>query len=62
MEEYNLNKHTNKLGRGFSKPMVQFFPSLTVVFAIQLCDHKRSANVETTACANTLCSKRFFRD
>ena len=40
MEEYNLNKHINKLGRGFSSPVIYYFPSRTVVFAIQLCDHK----------------------
>ena len=40
MEEYNLNKHTYILGRGFSEPMVHYFPSLTVVFAIQLCDYR----------------------
>ena len=41
MEEYNLNKHVNKLGRGFSSPMIYYFPSRTVIFVIQLCDHKR---------------------
>ena len=41
MEENSLNKHTYILGRGFSEPMVHYFPSLTVVFVIQLCDHKR---------------------
>ena len=40
MEENSLNKYTNKLGRGFSKPIIQFFPWLSVVFVIQLCDHK----------------------
>ena len=41
MKENSLNKHTYILGRGFSEPMVHYFPSLTVVFIIQLCDHKR---------------------
>lgn len=41
MEKNSLNKHTHILGRGFSEPMVQYFPSLTVIFVIQLCDHKR---------------------
>ena len=40
MEEYNLNKHINKLGRGFSSPVIYYYPSHIVVFVIQLCDHK----------------------
>ena len=41
MKENSLNKHTYILGRGFSEPIVHYFPSLTVVFVLQLCDHKR---------------------
>ncbi len=40
MEKNSLNKHTYILGRGFSEPIVYYFPSLSVVFAIQLCDHR----------------------
>lgn len=40
MEEYNLNKYTDKLGRGFSSPVIYYYPSHIVVFVIQLCDHK----------------------
>ena len=28
------------IGRGFSSPVIYYFPSRTVVFAIQLCDHR----------------------
>lgn len=40
MEENSLNKHTDKLGRGFSSPVIYYYPSHIVVFVIQLCDHK----------------------
>ena len=40
MEEYSLNKHINKLGRGFLSPVIYYYPSRIVVFVIQLCDHK----------------------
>ena len=40
MKEDSLSKHTNKLGRGFSSPVIYYYPSHIVVFVIQLCDHK----------------------
>ena len=40
MEENSLNKHTYILGRGFSEPVIYYYPSHIVVFVIQLCDHK----------------------
>ena len=36
----NISGFEKSIGRGFSKPIIEFFPWLTVVFTIQLCDHK----------------------